>query len=59
MKLDGKEAVSEHGAYIGKIVGVEPKKSTIIILTLFEKKFTLPFRSVTSVGDSVVFRTGE
>jgi putative membrane protein len=59
MKLDGKEAVSDTGTYLGKIAGVDGSKGNIIIQTLFEKKYVMPFSAVTAIGENVVLKTGE
>ncbi|MFA6530317.1 MAG: DUF373 family protein [Candidatus Micrarchaeia archaeon] len=54
MKLDGKEVINEHGAYMGKVVGVNGTDSTMILQTMFEKRFTIPFSLVRTVTDSNV-----
>lgn len=59
MKIEGKEAVSEHGAYIGKIVGIDPKKGKLIIQTVFEKRYMLPISAVSSVDENVVLKSDE
>lgn len=59
MKLDGKEAVSEHGAYLGKVVGVDSGEGNLIIQTIFEKKYVMSFSSVSAIGENVVLKTGE
>ncbi|MFH1393473.1 MAG: DUF373 family protein [Candidatus Micrarchaeota archaeon] len=59
MKLEGKEAISEHGTYLGKIVGVDGRKGKLVIQTMFEKKYTMPVSAVTSVEENVILRTGE
>ena len=59
MRLDGKEAVSEHGAYLGKIAGVDASKGNLIIQTMFEKKYVMPFSAVSAIGENVVLKTGE
>ncbi|VVC04815.1 Uncharacterised protein [Candidatus Bilamarchaeum dharawalense] len=56
MKIEGKEAISEHGTYLGKIVGIDGKKGKLIIQTVFEKRYTLPISSVSSVDDNVVLK---
>ena len=58
MRLDGKEAVSEHGAYLGKVAGVDANKGNLIILTMFDKKYVMPFSSVSAIGENVVLKTG-
>ena len=59
MKLEGKEAVNERGAYLGRIVGVDGKKGNIIIQTIFEKKYPMSFDSVSAIGENVVLKTNE
>jgi len=59
MKLEGKEAVNERGAYLGKIVGVDGKRGNLIIQTIFEKKYPMSFNSVSAIGENVVLKTGE
>jgi putative membrane protein len=58
MRLDGKEAVSEHGTYLGKIVGVDAKAGNLIIQTIFEKKYVMSFSAVSAIGENVVLKTG-
>lgn len=57
MKLEGKEVIDERGGYVGKIVGVNGADNTFIIQTMFEKRFALPFNSVSSVGESVMVKS--
>ncbi|MBD3210827.1 DUF373 family protein [Candidatus Micrarchaeota archaeon] len=59
MKIEGKEAISERGAYLGKIVGVDAKKGRIVIQTLFEKKYTVPISAVSSVDDNVILKSSD
>jgi putative membrane protein len=59
MKIEGKEAISQNGVYLGRIVGVDAKKGRLVIQTLFEKKFTLPVTAVVSVEDNVVVKSTE
>ncbi len=59
MKVEGKEAISEHGTYLGKIVGLDAKKGRIVIQTVFEKRYTLPVSAVSSVDENVVLKTTE
>ncbi len=57
MKIEGKEAISEHGSYIGKIVGIDAKRGKIIVQTVFDKRYIMPISSVSSIDESVVLRT--
>jgi len=59
MKVEGKEAISEHGTYLGKIVGLDAKKGRIVIQTVFEKRYTMPVSAVSSVEDNVVIKATE
>ena len=58
MRLEGKEVINEHGTYIGTIVGVNGRENTIIVRTMFEKKYALGVSSITNVGENVVVREG-
>jgi len=58
MKLEGKEAVSDHGVYLGKVVGVDVKKGKLIIQTIFEKKYFLPLSAIVAIDEKVVLRAG-
>ncbi len=59
MKLEGKEAVNEHGTYLGKIVGVDGNKGNLVIQTVFEKKYYMPFSSISAIAENVVLKAGE
>jgi putative membrane protein len=59
MKLEGKEAVTEHGTYLGKIVGVDARKESLVIQTVFDKKYSMAFSAVSAIGENVVMKTGE
>jgi putative membrane protein len=56
MKLENKEALSEIGAYIGKIVGVDRRKGQLVIQTAFGQRVTLALDAVVNVGEKVVVR---
>lgn len=56
MKIEGKEAISENGTYLGKIVGIDAKRAKLIIQTVFDKRYVLPLSSVSSVEDNVILR---
>jgi len=56
MKLENKEALSEIGAYIGKIIGVDRRKGQLIIQTAFGQRLTLALDAVVNVGEKVVVR---
>ncbi|MBU0532534.1 DUF373 family protein [Candidatus Micrarchaeota archaeon] len=59
MKIEGKEAISERGTYLGKIVGIDAKKGKIIIQTLFDKKYSMPISAVSSVDDNVILKSND
>ena len=59
LKIEGKEAVSEHGTYIGKIVGIDAKKDKLIIQTIFDKRYAMPISAVSSVDENVVLKAEE
>ena len=59
MKIEGKEAVTDHGVYLGKIVGVDARKGRLIILTALEKKYSLPLSAVLTIDERVVMRGSE
>ncbi|MBI5046611.1 DUF373 family protein [Candidatus Micrarchaeota archaeon] len=56
MKIEGKEALSEQGAYLGKIVGVDAKKGKIVIQNIFDKKYAVPISSVRKVENNVILQ---
>ena len=59
MKIEGKEAISEHGTYLGKIVGIDPRKGNLVIQTIFDKRYTISIFAISSVDDNVVLKSGE
>jgi putative membrane protein len=59
MKIEGKEAISEHGVYLGKIVGIDAKRGKLIIQTIFDKRYALSISAVSSIDENVVVRSGE
>lgn len=58
MKIEGKEAISEHGVYLGKIVGIDAKRGKLIIQNIFDKRYSLSMSAVSSVDENVVLRSG-
>jgi putative membrane protein len=56
MKLESKEIFSENGAYLGKIMGVDPKESSLIYRSPLGQKLTVSLEEVTSVGDRVMVK---
>lgn len=59
LRIEGKEAVSEHGTYIGKIVGIDARRDKLIIQTVFDKRYAMPISAVSSVDDNVVLKASE
>lgn len=59
MKIEGKEAISEHGTYLGKIVGLDARRGKLIIQTIFDKRYSMPISAVSSVEENVVLKSGE
>ncbi len=57
MKIEGKEAISEHGTYLGKIVGIDAKRGKLIIQTVFDKRYSMPLSAVNSIDENVILRT--
>jgi putative membrane protein len=59
MKIEGKEAITDHGVYLGKIAGFDVREGKIIIQTILEKKFSLPISKIVSIDEKIVFSAGE
>lgn len=59
MKLEGKEAVTDHGVYLGKIAGFDVREGKIIIQTILDKKYSLPISKIVSIDEKIVFSAGE
>lgn len=56
MKLESKEVFSENGAYLGKIMGVDAKESTILYRSPLGQKLSISLEDVTSVGERVLVK---
>jgi hypothetical protein len=56
MKIEGKEVIAADGSLIGKIAGVDAKEEKIIVQTILEKRFNLPFSSIITIDDKVVVK---
>jgi len=56
LKLENKEIFSENGAYLGKIMGVDPQESSVIFRSPLGQKLTLPLEDVLSVGERVMVK---
>ncbi|MCX8196961.1 MAG: DUF373 family protein [Candidatus Micrarchaeota archaeon] len=56
MKLEGRELFTENGAYLGKILGVDPKELTIIYRSPLGQKLTVHLGDVSSLGERVLVK---
>jgi len=56
MKLENKEVLTELGAYIGKIIGVDKKKGLILVQTPFGHRLDFDFDRISEVGDRVLIK---
>jgi len=56
MKLENKEVVTEIGAYIGKIIGVDKKNGLVRVQTPIGSIVPLKMEVIANVGDRVVIR---
>ncbi len=58
MKLEGKEVLTDAGSFLGKVLGVDGKKELLVVQSHLGRKFSLPFRHITSVGENIIVRPG-
>jgi len=56
MKLEGKEAYTEIGGLIGKVVGLNKKKDAFIIQTTAGQKIDLDFNHIANVGEKIIIK---
>ena len=56
MKLENKEVLTELGAYIGKIVGVDRRKGLILVQTPFGHRVDFDFVRISDVGERVLIK---
>jgi putative membrane protein len=56
MRLENKEVLTELGAYIGKIVGVDKRKGLIVVQTPFGHRMDFDFDRISDVGERVVIK---
>lgn len=56
MKLEGKTVFTEIGATVGKVLGINRKKGTVIVATSSEQKFDIPLDYLSSLEDKVVVK---
>jgi len=52
MKLDGKEVINEHGAFLGRVVGVNGSEGSLILQTVFDKKFSVPLTGISAINEN-------
>ncbi len=56
MKLEGKEAYTEIGGLIGKVVGLNKKKDAFVIQTTSGQKIDLDFNHIANVGEKIIIK---
>ena len=56
IKLENKEIFSENGAYLGKVLGVDPRESAILYRSPLGQKLSIQFEDVSSVGERVMVK---
>lgn len=56
MKLENKEALNEFGTYLGKIVGIDKKKSMLFIQTPLGQKLSYSLGQIASIEEKVVVK---
>jgi hypothetical protein len=56
MKLEGKEIITDIGAYIGKIIGIDTKSGTAIAQTPVGTKIPIKLERISSVAERVIVK---
>jgi len=56
MKLEGKTAYTEIGGLVGKVIGINKKKSTLIIAAANDQRFDIPLDCISPLEDKVIVR---
>ncbi|MDP3741776.1 MAG: DUF373 family protein [Candidatus Micrarchaeota archaeon] len=56
MQLEGKPVYTEVGGIVGKVLGVNRKKGTIVVATSAEHKFDIPLDFLASVDEKVIVK---
>ncbi len=56
MKLEGKEAYTEIGGLIGRVVGIDKKKDAFIVQTTAGQKIDLDFDHIGNVGEKIIIK---
>jgi putative membrane protein len=54
--LEGKEVYSEIGSFMGKVIGVNPKKGTMILQTTGGQKLDLDFENISRLGEKLLVK---
>ncbi|RLG19780.1 hypothetical protein DRN67_01775 [Candidatus Micrarchaeota archaeon] len=56
MKLENKEVLNEIGAYIGKIIGVDRRRSLLVVQTALGQRLTMKLDDIVQIGDKIIMR---
>jgi putative membrane protein len=56
LRLENRELFSENGAYLGKILGIDPKESAVIYRSPLGQKLTAPLEDISSIGERVMVK---
>lgn len=56
LKLEGKDVYTEIGGLIGKVVGINKRKETMILQTASGQKIDLEFNYIAEAGDKIIIR---
>lgn len=56
MRLENKEVLTELGAYIGRVVGIDGKRGRLIVQTALGQRLEMGLERVVSVEDKVIVR---
>ncbi|MEM4589835.1 MAG: DUF373 family protein [Candidatus Micrarchaeia archaeon] len=56
IRLEGKEIITEIGAYIGKVIGIDKKAGTAIAQTPIGTKVPIKLERISSVGERIIVK---
>ncbi|MEM3407929.1 MAG: DUF373 family protein [Candidatus Micrarchaeia archaeon] len=56
IRLEGKEIITEIGAYIGKVIGIDKKAGTAIAQTPVGTKIPIKLERISSVGERIIVK---
>lgn len=56
LRLDSKEVISEYGAYIGVVIGIDKKQNNLIIQSPFGQKRKISFDQIFDVEEKIVVK---